>query len=43
LAGTPDVCLNEKGDRAASERGRRLGRAADLLVEIRACEIDGMR
>jgi hypothetical protein len=30
-------------DRTHGQRGRKLGRAADLLVEIRACEIHGMR
>jgi hypothetical protein len=35
--------LYAASDRIDGERGRRLGRAADLLVEIRACEIHGMR
>jgi hypothetical protein len=35
--------LYAASDQADGERGRKLGRAADLLVEIRACEIYGMR
>lgn len=35
--------LYAASNQTEGERGRRLGRAADLLVEIRACEIYGMR
>ena len=35
--------LYAASEQTYGERGRRLGRAADLLVEIRACEIFGMR
>ena len=37
------LTLYAASNQTEGERSRRHGRAADLLVEIRACEIHGMR